>query len=358
MNYLIKSLLLSILVCVSSHDVTSQSYTVGDSLYIYSTGLERPIDDITNVSIYDFQFPCIDILVIEQSDLPHIDYQYSRSDGHKAYYATMDGLLLSKGYYGSDPYFNIPETHIQYFGGIPVKNTSQLEDINRKGKASFFLQYKAIDLPDDIQNSLLVEGISSIRLEVEIEWETSYGSIEDTYFIGDPLSVYKVNTRYSLSPLSIEIKKNNWSSIERSSSELLNLYFADKVYSYVSYFNVDDNNMLAKVSSEPNYEIVFISTDETLSLTDCEHKGIQLYVYPNPTYGALNIKYNNIEAEALTFSLYNIVGIKLWSESTKVDDSGKTSILLPSVEKGVYLYCVKDQNGEILQSRRLTVIIP
>lgn len=76
-----------------------------------------------------------------------------------------------------------------------------------------------------------------------------------------------------------------------------------------------------------------------------------LKLYPNPTCEILQVDYSNFNAGRYT--IYNVFGTKF--KSDKLDPSGKLIVNLAKYVDGIYLFCLQDQNGKLIENKYFTV---
>lgn len=89
----------------------------------------------------------------------------------------------------------------------------------------------------------------------------------------------------------------------------------------------------------------------------CNTKDEEFQLYPNPSYGKVNVLLNSTFLGDYQFILYNVIGKELYSQSIPHDEQvGKYNVQLPNPRKGTYLYSMIDPNGTRLFTRRLIIV--
>jgi len=111
-----------------------------------------------------------------------------------------------------------------------------------------------------------------------------------------------------------------------------------------------------KVYSHPEIKMEYHLRLPVHDLPTCTDDDNQVYVYPNPTLGDLNIRMVDIPRGNYNFALYNIIGYKVWTTELELGDQDLFRLRLPDLDKGVYLYSIKNKDDRYIQSKRLTVL--
>ena len=71
-------------------------------------------------------------------------------------------------------------------------------------------------------------------------------------------------------------------------------------------------------------------------------------IYPNPSQGIVNLKFNNTERKQI--EIYSILGNSVYTETTT---KANTQINLTGLNKGVYFVKISDQNGSTLMTKKM-----
>jgi len=340
-------------LCIQSAICQTEALTIGDTIYRYSTTYFDPISKLEEIRFSQFEFACVERFKIDSSDVPRTAYKFNSSRGYEELLGRDEDILTYKGFVGKDPYFEVPNTYVQFIGQIPLINLVDPRSFNLEGEASFYLEYKVEELPEALQNWLVFQDFQKLRLQVAVNYKTKYRGRTS-----QDEKVHKLKTQYSLSIADVSAKKDRWSSVKLP-KELKDQYFQRKVYKYQSLIEEGRGYERIRLYEMPFQKVVFQFDEGVRSTADCQYEGEKIYVFPNPTYGDLNIAFSNLAAGQYSFELYSIVGKEIWSQTIDLEDNeGEIKLDLPYLNKGLYLYCIIKEDGRFLQSRRLVVVEP
>lgn len=76
-------------------------------------------------------------------------------------------------------------------------------------------------------------------------------------------------------------------------------------------------------------------------------------VYPNPATSFINFEFDKRYEPSYTISIYNFIGKKV--EDVKVTDQ-KLTVSLTDYYRGVYIYQLRDKQGNIVASGKFQVV--
>lgn len=90
----------------------------------------------------------------------------------------------------------------------------------------------------------------------------------------------------------------------------------------------------------------------------CTPVGAQeVFLYPNPSFGRINLKFDGFEPGDYAFNVYNIIGKPVYEVQLRLqDDMRALEIDVSHLKKGTYLYSVSNEKGERIIARRLSVV--
>lgn len=94
------------------------------------------------------------------------------------------------------------------------------------------------------------------------------------------------------------------------------------------------------------------------SIEDEVENGSYFNAYPNPATNAIDIEISLKQAGNYNIDVYNILGVKQVSKQQYVNGHTIASIDISHLTKGNYLYSISNDQGEILFTKRLSVIRP
>ena len=83
-----------------------------------------------------------------------------------------------------------------------------------------------------------------------------------------------------------------------------------------------------------------------------------LYAYPNPAISKVRFKFSKIPAGNYTIRFYNILGKPLFERSYRLGRSKTIEINIAQLDKGTYLYCLLDDQGNKITTKRLIILKP
>ncbi|WP_306353152.1 T9SS type A sorting domain-containing protein [Flavobacterium sp. '19STA2R22 D10 B1'] len=99
-------------------------------------------------------------------------------------------------------------------------------------------------------------------------------------------------------------------------------------------------------------DIPFIVDYGTLGVDDLEARN-NFAMYPNPSKGDLNLKWNNTlsDLQAESLEIYDIKGVRVFSK--KITGTDNASVDISSLTSGVYMLKLIDKSGESLTVKKL-----
>ena len=116
---------------------------------------------------------------------------------------------------------------------------------------------------------------------------------------------------------------------------------------------------VARINLLPFHSFEFNTLEEIYNSFVCSGNSQTVYLFPNPTFGDVKLKFLNSRLGNYSFELINVIGKTLWSHDFHLNRSNQEVLLpIPELSKGIYLYQIKDQEGKRLSSKRLTVVDP
>ena len=114
----------------------------------------------------------------------------------------------------------------------------------------------------------------------------------------------------------------------------------------ITYVFYDANNPSDSVAYTVTYQL-----GQPIGIEENVFKNFA--VYPNPTSNVLNIQYNGMSGEDVSFELVNMVGNKVYSRNlSEVDANLRLDV--SNLARGVYFYVIK-ADGVITSSKKLII---
>lgn len=348
---------ISLSLCTSIN-AQLKTYEINDVIYRYESMLNDPAETFSQVSMRDQYFPCVDQLVVSESTLTQADFQLDNGKGLIEYYSSKDGILNLIGFKSIDPFLSVPDVVIQFFTPIPVANNKKIENFRTNGTSDYFIIYKNKNWPPHLNKWALKNGVTEIRINGHVEWDNHFERkdfFKDIYLDESIGNVVEYNLNYTATKL--EVKKEKWEEIDLSIEGFLQSLFEPKLHQYYSLYALGSVVETARISETPHRTFSINVEGELGTFTDCTHSTNDIYVFPNPTFNDVNIRFENVDSPSYTFSVYSIIGKKLWTKTLSIPNSKyETYVDLPPLESGVYIYGIDTPNGKRIKSKRLVIM--
>ena len=349
-SYVNRIILLLVLAWQSSVLDGQQPETLvpGVVYYDYVKHLVSMPEDLSQVDLSDFEFRCVEKQELISSDVPNVDWVLSGGqDGYLLILA--NDVLLWKGIDGRDPFLNVPGKYIQFREGIPLHSYSEPQKVNRRGDFNFLIQYKMAELPVAMQDILSAAGYERIRVKTKLTYESRHLRSLNEY------NEVKQTLLYEAEEVSVKTP-DGWKGVS-----------LDQFPEILPYFRPKESTMRMLVSDElpmgsvmlydgSHPQLRFRTVSPVSDLPVCDHTAPQIYVYPNPSFGMLTVSMDVKEEGPFSFEVYNVIGHLMHSEVMEADVRAGVKVDLSHLDKGVYLYALKNQKGVYLKSERLVVV--
>lgn len=349
-----------ILLLLSFYELSGQfkTYVPNDTLFRYGVELEEPLERIREINISDHLFPCVDKLVVSESNLPRTDFELVSESSYKEFYSQKSGILNAIGFNGNDPFFNQPNNFIQYFNDVPVARANRKDDFSSSTATQFFISYSLDEMPQDLKDWAYGQDVTAIKVLAELEWSVSYNKQDEFKFL-DVIYGFTTKNKQVVKVVEMELEKEKWTKVTWQGIDVLRESFAEKTVEFDSFYPFQTNVEMARLYKTAPYKFYFQLDEEIGYYTTCRHQFNEIYVYPNPTFGDIKIKFKRATGSTYKFQLFNIVGRPVWSTNLYLDSTEQlVDIVLDGVEKGIYFYSVSDHKGNAILTKRLTVIEP
>ncbi len=334
------------------------AFNIGDTIYRYSSTLKNETQRFSSINLQFIEFPCVDLFVVKKSSILNVDYELSAPDYREFYRldATVNSFV---GSYSTDPFLYSSNNLMVLKNAVPLVRSNRKDDFYEQANNEFYIVYKSDQLNRELRIWAEQNDFTELRVSGQLFSTHSYKHKDLFDNLDALIEGFTVQGEMNYNVNLIEGKKSKWESINIESSEPLKQYFDDVKIKYLSFYSYESLAEVARLTLSPVPSFYFHSNSPVGRHINCSHKGANVYVYPNPTFGNLNLKFTNSSEGMYTFSLSNIIGKSLWS--TKIDlqrPNQELPIELPNISKGIYIYKVTDYTGKILQSRRLILVEP
>lgn len=129
------------------------------------------------------------------------------------------------------------------------------------------------------------------------------------------------------------------------------------------FYNDESKEEIAVITVDPVSETpinaTFKATDQTTSIIKLYKNKPNIHAYPNPAIDKVQFDVVNVPRGKYDLSIYNILGVKVWSQEYQFYNSADTIQLdINDFKKGTYLYSLVNKNGKTLATRRLVILRP
>jgi len=96
----------------------------------------------------------------------------------------------------------------------------------------------------------------------------------------------------------------------------------------------------------------------TTAIVDAGSETTVFSAYPNPAYNDVRIDIRGFDNGVYNLDLFNIAGKLMMSKEITINRDTAATINVARLNKGTYLYTLKNEDGETLKARRLMVVKP
>jgi len=337
-------------------DVQAQGLVIGENIYRYTSKELKAPGELEDLRMHQYEFPCVHKSEILESDIPRTAYVLEHNDG-KIILGLEEEILIWKGIDGKDPFLQVNDKYLQFRGGVPIFNFADPQDFEFNDAFNLYIEYKSERLPDDLKAWAEAKGYEKLKLKTELSYQTHFLKVIYTREDKSKPSV-KLSRDISFKVLSLKgMKEGKWEDLESAAHSVLNNYFQDQEISDVRISDKDNPMGTVIFQSSPEMVLSFNSDVNSMQIPVCEPGLNQVHVYPNPSFGQLNLALIDMEPGDYTFDIYNLVGYKMWSEKIQLNSSKALyNYDLSTLETGIYIYGLKDYRGAYVQTRRLVLV--
>lgn len=381
-----KNILLFILVIISSSllaqiTVTNATFPApGDTLRTVvdsepNINLLSPGEDLTwNFTSLDG--PVFENIILEANlgvnfaNFPNATFMTGQSPLAERYFETTTSTYTSLGYSGQDPVgLGIDVT----FKNSPalVERVSPLNYDDDNNSSSFVsVPFAWDDLPAALTDSLpLPTTPDSIAIEVSTtrtETVDAWGKVALPVGTYDVLRVRRLDiTETSVQALVPTFPgfPSIWVDVTDFLGGVSDLLGADTTLTY-RYYNDESKEPIAVITADLDTDTAtnaqYKSTDpNTVSIIKLYDQKPNIYAYPNPAIDQVRFDVLNIPTGKYDLNIYNILGVKVWSNNYDIRNSTDTIQLdVNNFKKGTYLYSLVNERGKTLATRRLVILRP
>lgn len=352
---------LILLVSFSENEMCAQATTahaIGDTFFRYTARLDKSLESFEDVNLQMLQFPCSDKLAVVSSNMNGTDYELVKP-AYREFYDIEGTTLYLKGIQGPDPFLGKPLSILFFNEGIPMVRSNRKDDFYARTTNSFVLVYNQKDLKGGLKEWAIDQEIQSIRINGKLKTISSYKTQEqfNNYFA--ILDGYVIEHNWEYAVETIDVKRETWRQTETEEYLFLSPYFSPIENSFLSFYPFDNMKEAARIISSPYNGFHFNIHQPIGRHIECDYSKTMVYIFPNPTFGPVKARFSNGAQGSYSFIISNIIGKRMWEKELYVGGQNQElDIELPSFSKGVYIYKIVDNNGNVIQSRRLVIVDP
>ena len=385
-NLMKKNILLFILAILSNSliaqiTVTNATFPApGDTLRTAvdtnpNINLLEPGEDLTwNFTSLDG--PVFENIILDASqgasfaNFPNATIMTGQSPLAETYFQTTTTAYTSLGYSGQDPIGL--GLDVAFLNSPPlIERTSPLnydDDVNSSSFVS--VPFAWDDLPAFITDSLpLPTTPDSIAIEVattRTETVDAWGKVALPVGTYDVLRVRRLDVTETSVQALVPILPglpSVWIDVTGFLGGVSPLLGGDTTLTY-RYYNDESKEPIAIIRANSDddtptnaeYKSVDPNTVSVIKLYDQKPN---IYAYPNPAIDQVRFDVLNLPKGKYDLNVYNILGVKVWSNNYDFRNATDTIQLdLNNFKKGTYLYSLSDAKGKTIATRRLMVIRP
>ncbi len=279
------------------------------------------------------------------------------------FYRSDAGQVEILGFFGADPAGLGIEGAFRYEPPL-VEQRAPLEfqDVyNSSTNISF--AFAADDLPDQILDVLPITP-DSIRIRLNSE---RTDEVDAWGMMTIPGGIYEVlrekRTEEQNIRLDAKVGFFDWFDITDIMLDVLQLEALEPrttvTYRFLSNESVEPIAVVRTGSEGTAINQVTYKSGSTISsLRPVEELTPGVYAFPNPAIVNVRFEFTNLPPDTYTLSIFNILGVKEWSNQYLVNGGRTERVNISSLRKGTYFYSIADSSGKTIVTKRLIVVRP
>lgn len=283
--------------------------------------------------------------------------------GGNGFYRSSAESFAIIGFEGEDPLGQ----------GIEVETPFTPPYIERWGSLDFFdlnnlnsaltIAVAADDIPGNIFDGLPISP-DSIRVRVVIDRTDlvdAWGSMTIPGGTYDVLREKRTEIREIRLDAKISILP--WTDITDIAIDALPIdeLGIDTTVTY-NFWSNDAKEPIAVITTDANESAITAVTykynDVISSIVNINPSTPELYVYPNPVVIQTRFEFSNMPEGEYQLDIYNLTGQSVWSKKYHINDYRLETVNLSRLQKGMYLYQLRDENGKQIATNRLIIATP
>lgn len=277
-------------------------------------------------------------------------------DGQEAYYRTDDaGLHLlgrSESFQGMDA-----QVMSSFDQGLMEVVSGMEYDDDLDVESMYDCQLERSSLPSSVSKQLS-PAVNRVRLHAKLTRRMTADAWGNMLIPGGQYDVLRVRID-DVCDVSVETQESENSPWEigdpiigekilgRKNKSYYRFYAANIPWP-IAVFYLDEEDELERVTFRANpQQIEYYQTSDTNQ---------KIYAFPNPSYGSLRLRFDNLKPGNYTVRFYNILGKQLFEEDYEIESAKTVRVDVSNLQKGTYLYALIDDRGNKLVTKRIVVL--
>lgn len=287
-------------------------------------------------------------------------------DGVQRFFSIEDDNLIELGLSGlALGQFVDISSGIRYNGkNIALRSSMEFGDSYMDEYAINFKE-SSDKMPDEIKQYLVNFGADSVEVELGFNTMTTIDGYGVLGLPKEKLDVLRANKSSIVTPIfSAKLPFFGWTAIDLNTIPQLEQYsefFAPRTIDLYEFYSEKYSGPTATVTLQRDSmdnitpTQILYATDQTVPTQDIKVTQKEISVFPNPTYGNIEINLSNYPADKYYLEIYNIIGKKIQRIDFK-NDEPRLKTDLSHLQKGTYLYSIFNGKGKKLTTRRLVIM--
>jgi len=301
----------------------------------------------------------------ELNVFPNANLTFEQANSGLGYYNSSATSFALEGFVGQDPLAQGLQVQAP-FSPSYVERWAPLAFFDIRNMESNLLVALAVDdIPGNLFDNLPLRP-DSVRIRGEIrrtDVVDAWGSL--TIPGGNYEVLREKRTEYRDIRLETKVGQFPWIDITDIAIEQLPIP-TDQVGkdTTVSYYFWSDaaKEPIALIEADASGQVVqsvtYKDNNVISNVVNAQDTEARVFVYPNPAIISARFEFVNLPADQYTVELYNLAGSRVWSGTYYVNNYRLERVNVAHLHKGMYLYVVRNSQGERIAVKRLVVATP
>ncbi len=310
-----------------------------------------------------------------QLDAPVLEYtlvEPAASGQMTASFPNAEIVLQSKD--GAESYYYLDNAGIYLLGrsesfqDMKVKAMSRFDqgllelvagmeyDDDLDVEAMYDCQIERNELPSEVADQL-DHTVERIRLQAQLARRVTADAWGNLLIPGGQYDVLRVRID-DVCDVSVETQEGSSADWKAGDAAMGEELLGGKFKSYYRYYAKGIKGEVATLYLDPNGDVDRVTF--RANPRDIEHYQTDpnqiIYAFPNPSYGSLRLRFDNLEPGEYSVRFYNILGKQLFEQSYQIDAAKTVRVDVSGLQKGAYLYALLDERGNKLVTKRIVVL--